>query len=140
MDIWLALHIASCFFMAGLIWVIQLIHYPAFAVIEPARFGRFHQLHSRALMWIAGPAMIVELATAIAIAALYGGLLWSLNLALTCVLWLATFLLIVPLHNTLSAEQNPDVISKMCSYNWIRTVLWTGRSLAFVIYLVWSPL
>jgi hypothetical protein len=38
--------IFSCFFMTGVIWLIQIVHYPAFALIDPNKFLEFHAMHS----------------------------------------------------------------------------------------------
>ena len=56
--------LACCAFMAGVIWVVQLILYPAFAQIQSAEFSAFHAKHSQKITFIVGPMMGLELFTA----------------------------------------------------------------------------
>jgi hypothetical protein len=50
-------------------------------------------------------------------------------------LWLSTFLIQVPLHETLSSEWSEETIRELIHSNWIRTTLWTLR-LAYLIAIV----
>lgn len=128
------LHFAACFFMTGVISVIQLIHYPCFAEIEPGKFAQFHARHSRALGWIAGPAMCVELATAIWLVK-SGHAGWMLNLAAVAALWLITFGVSVPAHNRLATGFDLSAWQRLCRTNWLRSALWGARSLVFACVL-----
>ena len=59
------LHVASVWFMTGLIWLIQLVHYPLMDRIPPDGFIEFHQSHSFRITWIVAPVMLLELMTSI---------------------------------------------------------------------------
>ena len=68
--------------MVGVIWIVQLILYPAFADIGPENFKSFHTRHSNRISFIVGPVMFIDLLTAIILAfESQFQLLWSLNLA-----------------------------------------------------------
>jgi uncharacterized membrane protein len=125
----LTLHAAVTCFMAGVIWFVQLVHYPMLARIDPRQrtdSARFHQ--SRTTLVVA-PTMLAELALAILI-------LWRtpesvlswVGAALLAVVWGSTFLVLVPIHWRL-AEGDWVLVARLVQSNWIRTAAWTGRAL-----------
>lgn len=127
--------LGACFFMLGLIWLIQLIHYPGFAMVEKARFSEFHSRHSRALTALAGPMMTVELLTGLALMIDSGYRIpWSVNFLLICVAWTVTFTQSVPAHNRLSLGYCESSIERLIKTNWLRTLAWTLRAVLLTIY------
>lgn len=122
------------FGLVVLIWLVQVVIYPAFAEIAPERFARWHAGYTRAVTWIVMPLMLGQVA-------LLGWLLvvrpspWGFFAAGTvAVAWLATFTLAVPAHDKLRANGlDESVIRKLVATNWIRTVAWT---LAFLCLLI----
>lgn len=128
----LLVNAASTFALTGLIWTIQVVHYPAFRYVAQQQFVEFEAFHRRQISWIVVPLMLSELATT---AALIGwrptGL--SLNLALAGALlgvaiWVCTFAMQVPLHERLSQGYDRAVIEALVNSNWIRTTLWSLRA------------
>lgn len=122
-------HSFCCVFMTGLIWTIQLVHYPAFSHVEEARFAEFAAFHARRITWIVAPVMLLELTTAGGLWYLRSDILWSLNLGLLLLTWLSTFLWSVPCHDRLSVTKNPVALHDLVVTNWPRTLLWSLRSL-----------
>lgn len=118
--------IFCCFFLTGLIWVIQLVHYPSFEFVDGA-FVDFHRFHSQRISWIVIPLMLVELASAMALAA-ENPSHYGLNALGVALIWLSTFFLSVPIHNQLVDGKNQELIAQLVLSNWPRTVLWTLRS------------
>ena len=57
---------------------------------------------------------------------------------LVLLIWLSTFLIQVPLHNALSKEKNTEKLSKLIFSNWIRTILWTSRSILMILFLAFA--
>jgi hypothetical protein len=131
----LILQIFSCVYMAGVISVIQLTHYPAFSAIDRAKFASFHARHSAALGFIAGPAMIVELLSALWLAREWQPEFLT-NLGLVAILWFITFFVSVPAHHQLSHGFEERAWLRLVRGNWIRTFLWLGRSGAFLVWLL----
>lgn len=127
----LLLQIFCCFFLTGLIWVIQLLHYPSFHYVDTA-FADFHQFHSTRISLIVIPLMILELGSGIFLA-IHNPQKYGLNLLGIGLIWLSTFLLSVPLHNQLALVRDSAVISQLVLTNWPRTLLWSLRS-GFWIY------
>ncbi len=124
----------ASFGLVVLIWLVQVIIYPAFAEVAPERFVRWHAGYTRALTWIVAPLMLGQVA-------LLGWLLivrpssWGfLAAGAVAVAWVATFALAVPAHDKLRANGlDESVIRRLVATNWIRTVAWT---LAFLLLLV----
>ncbi len=130
--------------MTGVIWFVQIVHYPLFAQVgNGPSLRRYETLHATRTGWVVFPPMLIELLSSLAL--LYAPLrpacvspLLAVSLAaLVLILWLLTGLIHVPLHNTLGrpstlvAEQH--TISRLVATNWIRTAAWTLRS-ALLLY------
>ncbi len=129
----LIVHLAATWFMTGVIWAVQLVHYPLFAFADRARFGVMAAAHGERITWIVGPAMLVELATALwLLARPPGGVsrpLLVAGLALLAVIWASTALLQGPDNGRLAAGFDPAIHARLVTTNWIRTVAWTLRAL-----------
>ncbi len=128
----LLIHVFSTIFMVGLIWFVQIVHYPLFANVGADQFKTYEELHQRWTTWVVGPAMLIELGTAILLVknppAESATLAW-VGLGLVIVIWLATGLLSVPAHNSLTIEYTTGAYRTLVSTNWIRTVAWTTRGI-----------
>jgi hypothetical protein len=58
-------HLVSTLLMVGIIWFVQVVHYPLMACVGVEHFRRYSQLHqSRTSLVVAGP-MLVEALSAI---------------------------------------------------------------------------
>ena len=114
--------------MTGAIWIIQIVHYPIFHFVKDPTFSRFHKYHSSQITWVVAPMMFLELLAGFGLAYFVQGI-WIFQLALILFLWLVTFFVSVPLHNKLGQVRNEQVIKKLVITNWIRTLLWTLRTL-----------
>jgi hypothetical protein len=114
--------------LVGLIWVVQLILYPAFLFIDDASFGKFHDFHTRNIGLIVVPLMLSELILGFYLLLLKGtsNLPYILNMGLVCIIWLSTFYIQVPLHRKLRSK-NKVVINKLIKSNWIRTIAWSTK-------------
>ena len=119
--------------MTGLIWLIQVVHYPSFRFAPAENFDQFHLFHSNRITWIVLPMMSLELLTALFLAYRLHGL-WLLNFGFVILIWLLTVLVSVPLHKKLTNLKNDDTIKSLVRTNWLRTAAWTLKSL-LLIYL-----
>ncbi len=120
----------------GLIWVVQLVLYPAFEFVDNQNFLAFHQHHTSAITLIVMPLMLAELGLCIYLTkqeySIYLG-----PLILVGLIWLSTFLIQVPIHNALGNGKDSFLIQKLVNTNWIRTILWTIKAI-WVSYLFYS--
>ncbi|MEI7782497.1 MAG: hypothetical protein WCJ18_11305 [Planctomycetota bacterium] len=127
------LNLAATAVMTGVIWYVQLVHYPLMAGWPHDDFGRWEALHRERTGLIVVPVMLVEGATAALLlarrpAGLPAGLPW-LAAALLLGVWASTFLLQVPCHQRLAAGWDEGVHARLVETNWLRTGLWTARFL-----------
>lgn len=123
--------IAATLFMTGLIWFVQIVHYPLYNEVGPDHFTRYEEQHNRLTTWVVGPVMLIELATALALIrwspADSGSLSW-IAAGLLAVIWLSTAFLQVPAHNSLTRAFSDEAWQTLVRTNWIRTIAWTTRS------------
>ena len=61
-------NVVSTLFMVGLIWMVQIVHYPLFDDVGQENYLSYQQRHQTNITYIVGPVMLIELATAIALA------------------------------------------------------------------------
>jgi hypothetical protein len=124
--------------LTGLIWTIQLVHYPSFAFVDPEQFSAFHDHHNRSISFIVMPLMLAEMA--LAVLTFLHKPSWILGLALAAVIliWITTFTLSVPCHQKLAEGFDLAQVQRLVATNWPRTVLWTARS-GLLACLVLSP-
>lgn len=125
----------SCFFMAGLIWLIQVVHYPSFAFVDNNRFLEFHSFHSKKITFIVLPVMTIEITTAFLLCLSWSQIfIW--NFISVIALWVLTGLVSVPIHNSLTAGMDLKKIHRLVITNWLRTAVWTVRSVAILYFLI----
>lgn len=132
MDAMLAVHLACTWFMTGLIWFVQLVHYPLFAHVGADGFERYEKEHVRRTTWVVAPVMLVELATAAWLlvdppGALPAWLAW-MNAAMLAGIWLSTILIQVLAHRVLERGFSAHAQRRLVQGNWLRTMLWTLRA------------
>ena len=126
--------------MTGLIWFVQIVHYPLFARVGAVEFVGYEQAHQRLTGFVVAPLMLVELATAIALAvwlrpADFPPLLAWMGLILVGVIWLSTFLIQVPQHEVLGNGFEINAHGLLVASNWIRTIAWTARA-ALLLWVI----
>lgn len=128
---WLpALHLAATAVMTGVIWIVQLLVYPAFSRIDPGHFVEHHRRHAQRISCVVVPAMLLELVSGLMLLAMGGRggqPLIVAGLVLLAVIWVSTFGLQVPAHRRLEAGFDAEAQRRLMGTNWIRTALWTVR-------------
>ncbi len=128
-------------FLTGLIWFVQVVHYPIFRQVPTAAFGAYHAVHTLTTGRAVAMPMLLELLLGgwLALQFFPGNLKWFNYAAygLVLLLWGVTFLLAVPLHNKITAGgYSEEVINSLVTSNWIRTVAWTVRT-ALLTYMLY---
>ena len=130
----LLVQLACTLSMTGIIWFVQIVHYPLFARVAAASFPQYEAEHATRTGWVVAPLMCAELLAALLmlvgrlrLPAISAGSAIA-GAALVAVLWLSTGLIQVPLHNRLAAGFDAALIARLVATNWIRTLAWTARS------------
>ncbi len=132
MSLLIIVHCACVFYMTGVIWLVQLVHYPLMRFVPVDQFVEFHAQHSSLITFVVGPVMLAQLATCLF---LPGKWLWLCGF-LSLAVFAATFFVSVPFHNSLTNGFNADVHQALVRTNWIRTALWSAHSLVLIAFLV----
>ena len=117
-----------------LIWAVQLVIYPSFSYYSSANLFNWHKNYTQRVTIIVLPLMFSQLI--ITIIQLWNIQDWYtiISLLVLVILWLLTFLIFVPLHQSIDNKAPiENVCFKLESKNWIRTLLWT---LLFTISIV----
>jgi hypothetical protein len=135
-------HLLATAAMVGLIWFVQVVHYPLFAAVGPGGFAEYEQLHQRRTSLVVGPLMAVEGITAVwLVLAPPDGMsivLPLIGLAVLGVIHASTVLLQVPQHTALAAGYDPVRASRLVRTNWVRTVGWSVRGIIAAVIVVVS--
>ena len=130
MSLILACHLFATFFMTGLIWFVQLVHYPLLG-FAPEAFPAIEQAHMRRTNWIVAPVMGTELVTAVLLLFSQDALpqqLSAINISLLLTIWLMTMFVQVPCHQRLLLGFDHKTHRRLVLSNWGRTILWSLRS------------
>ena len=137
------LDLAATLYLWGVIWTIQLVHYPLFARVGAAQWADYHSAHTRLMTSVVLPAMVTELGTSGLLAlvrpAWLSPSLLLAGFACAVLTWAVTFFVSVPLHDTLSRGFDPTAISRIVATNWLRTAFWTAHALLLLLQ-VWRVL
>ncbi len=130
-------NLASTLFMTGLIWLVQLVHYPLFSKVGGASFIDYHAGHGQLIIWIVLPMMALQLVTSALLVLrrpswLDGFVAWA-GLVLVGTVWLSTVFLQVPQHGNLAAGFDASAHQVLVTSNWLRTFAWTAHGAILLV-------
>jgi len=131
----LAAHAFVTLFMTGLIWFVQVVHYPLFDRVGKAEFAGYERQNTRRTGWVVGGPMLLELALSLLLAWSPGGLMAWCGLGLLGVVWLSTAIGQMPAHLRLEQGFDARAHRRLVRGNWIRTVCWTLRGVLAIAML-----
>ena len=134
----LILHLIATSVMVGVIWVIQLVHYPSFHFVELKQYTTFQRFHMARISYVVIPAMLTELFTLILIVISMDQIdnLVLSSAILLIFIWLMTAVFFSGVHQKLTLGYDQTVVDKLVKLNWGRTLLWTLRLLLISIYMI----
>lgn len=136
-DAVLLLNAACTFALVGLIWVVQLVHYPAFDSVDRGRFIAFEKMHRRRITFIVAPLMLGEgLSSILLLAWRPQGIPFAaavLGVVLAAAMWISTVLVQAPCHARLAAGYDREIVRRLIVTNMFRTAGWSLRG----ILLLW---
>jgi len=117
--------------MTGVIWTVQLVHYPLLASVGVDEAAAVAVRHQRMMSWVVGPPMLAEGAATVWLLisppeGLQWWLPWASAVMLATVLG-CTVLLSVPLHAQMATSPLADTGRRLVVTNWPRTAGWTAR-------------
>ncbi|KAA1258715.1 hypothetical protein LF1_12380 [Rubripirellula obstinata] len=126
-------NLLATWYMVGLIWMVQIVHYNLMDRVGPEQFVRYETDHGRLITPIVAIPMLVEILSAAGLVLLSpaGFPRWAawIGLALVVAIWMSTAFLQIPYHNQLLKGFSDAAYRGLVGTNWIRTILWTVRGL-----------
>lgn len=147
---WIALsHALFTCVLAGLIWTIQIVHYPLFAWVpsdaftgsgsheQPDSTG-YEREHIRRITRVVAPLMLLELLAAIALVFLLPAVLRVpaiVALLALIAIWISTAAIQSPIHLKIAENPDRELIRKLVTTNWLRTMLWSMRAVFAIVLL-----
>lgn len=139
MSLLLLVHAGATVYMVGVIWFVQIVHYPLFGMVGTDGFVPYADAHSRRTGYVVGPPMLTEAATTALLLLFHPAgvppvLLWA-GAGLLAIVWASTALLQVPRHTRLGAGFDRRTHRGLVATNWVRTVAWTGRGVLVLLML-----
>jgi len=129
-----AAHAASTLVMAGVVWTMQVVHYPLFSSVGRDGFTDYERRHTAAVTRLIAAPAVAEIITA---AALFLARpepvpawlpFWSG--ALLAGVWVMTAAVQAPAHGRLGSGFDPEVHRRLVRSNWVRTAVWSLRGAA----------
>jgi len=131
----LSIHFVATLLMVGIIWFVQLVHYPLMLYVRTADFRRYSQVNQSRTAFVVVGLMFVEtlpigwFPNSTAAPAFVGSVLFLV------VVWVSTAAFQMPLHRALLGGFEEHLIQRLVRTNWLRTVAWTARSV--LVGAVW---
>lgn len=126
-------HLGATLCMVGIIWFVQVSHYPGMANIGESHFVEFERRNIELTRQVVGPLMLAEGITAVLLLWLRPKSIpvWAFvaGLILLLVAGLSTALIQVPCHQRLAERFDASVHAHLVETNWIRTLAWSARGL-----------
>ncbi len=137
MQLLLAANLITSFLLCGLIWTVQLVHYPMFHRFEKESFEEHIKFHGFRISLIVVPLMVIELVSSFSLAFFVSSdnVLHLIGFFIVLLIWLVTFFVQVPLHSKLTMGYSAETVNKLVSTNFIRTVLWSIKAIIGVFIL-----
>ena len=134
-DLLLLVHLVATSVLAGMVWVVQLVVYPAFRTVGPtAAWAAYHRRHSTAMATVIALPWAVQGLTVALLLIRRPGPLVLLTAALAAATVLVTVAVSVPLHTRLGDGYDDALARRLISTNWWRTAAWTaGTACAAVL-------
>lgn len=133
----LLLHVGATLMMTGIIWIIQVVHYPLFNRVGAPTYIAYQSAHMNLITLVVGPLMLIEAGTGLLLALMQSDgipptLTW-IGLALIAVVWLITMFVNTPQHVALSGGYDAAIHNALVTSNWIRTLAWSARGVIVLV-------
>ena len=127
-----SVHAFTTLYMCGLIWFVQVVHYPLHGFVGIDGFIRYQTEHVRRTGWVVMGPMLLEVVTAVLLVInIPLGAHYSLpivGLLLLVKAWVGTAFLSVPAHRQLERGFSQAAHGRLVHTNWVRTFAWTVRA------------
>ena len=126
----LIIHTAATWAMVGLIWVVQVVVYPAFREVPESAFAEYERAHQRRMVAVLALFAPLEIITGAIVFLAPGDVprwLPFIAGAVLAALWAGTGAYFAPLHGRMADRYSRSDIELLIRTNWFRTIGWTAR-------------
>ena len=138
-DIALLLNLLGTWTMVGVIWFVQIVHYPLLSVVPVESASSVAVEHQRRTAWVVMIPMAVEGFSTLALLKwIPEGVAWWVpwaNAVLLAVALGCTVFLSVPRHERMAMNPTPTIGHELVVTNWPRTIAWTARGIILGLML-----
>ena len=126
-----SMHLVSTSIMVGIIWIVQIVHYPSFHYIGSDFYTEFQKFHMSRIGFVVVPPMLTEIVSGFILFFVFNitNVVFSLSILILAVIWISTGFIFSKIHGELLEGNNKNTKDKLINYNWIRTLFWTLRLL-----------
>lgn len=131
-DIILNICLTTNLLMIGISLIVQFIVYPSFKIFDKIFFFKYHRNYTKKMFVLVSPIMILEIVSSFILFIEYQTKILALILFINILIWLVTFIFIVPIHNSFSKYNKLKKVKKLLNYNFTRTFLWIFKALIFI--------
>ncbi len=114
--------------MLSIIMVTQIVSYPLFLNVNE-EFTSYHSEYIKKITIIVMPVMIIELILTIMLYYMLDGFLSQIFLISLILIFISTVFIQVPIHNKLKFNYDQYLIKKLIKTNWLRTFLWSAKTI-----------
>lgn len=129
----LYIQLIATLMMGGMIWFIQIVHYPLFLKIQ--NHTEYFVTHQKRTSLVVIPLMLAEGSSVIALAMMRTSVADIMGALLLAIIWISTFLIQVPLHQSLAQKFTQKGARALVRTNWIRTILWSARLIVVTFFI-----
>lgn len=137
-DLTLVSGTAAAWVMAGVIWFVQIVHYPLLAGLRHDVSATSAEHRWRTTVVVALPMGVQGVACLVLLVAPPEGV-WALGpwlgAALLAVSFVVTALVSVPLHVRMTETGDLEAARRLVVTNWWRTAAWTGHGVVMTVML-----
>lgn len=126
--------------LAGMIWTVQVVHYPLFAMVGSRGFASYEAAHSsRISLLLLGPWALQGVTTAWVLfqrpVGVPAWMVWAAAVAAATTV-VVTVLVSVPQHDVLADGFDAMAHRRLVATNWWRTAAWSAHAVLAVWMLV----
>ena len=125
-------NLSAALFLTGLSWFLYLVQMPVMAAVRAGEFPALMAIQRRRNTLLMAPVMAIEITAAVWLtfpeASHFNHRHMFHTFVLLVVVWLITFVRIVPLNSRLVTRYDAAAIDSLRRWNLLRTVVWTIRS------------
>lgn len=135
----LVANLVATLVMVGVIWFVQIVHYPLLSVVPVESAASTAVEHQRRTSYVVGLPMAVEGVSTLGLLAMApDAVSWWLpwvGAVLLAVALGSTVLLSVPRHARMASAPDAQVGRELVVTNWPRTIAWTLRGVVCTVML-----